>query len=112
VNPINLWIRYILIFILVSISEAGAGEQIFNVNKFKAEDIDDDQSAIFLKNVSAASIRECDVMPGTYTFIHISGKESRRIVLMANDFSDAKNPVVVEETVLQSAVKKVSNIIQ
>ncbi len=60
-----------------------------------------DMPAIALNNVVDATIRHCKALPGTGTFIHVSGDQSSAITVQGNDTRAAKNPISMASAVAQ-----------
>jgi hypothetical protein len=67
----------------------------------------DDAPAIVLDKVADAVIRNCRAQPGTATFLHLAGANTRGVVLHGNDFSAAKTPYSADSDVPHDAVREV-----
>jgi len=69
-----------------------------------------DIPAVVFDKVSDAVVRNSRALEGTKTFLKVSGKESREIVLFGNDFRKAQTVFKPGEDVSKSAVKVSNNL--
>ena len=69
-----------------------------------------DIPAVVFNKVSDAVVRNSRALEGTKTFLKVSGKESREIVLFGNDFRKAQTVFKPGEDVSKSAVKVSNNL--
>jgi hypothetical protein len=71
-----------------------------------------DVPAVVFNKVSDAVVRNSRALEGTKTFLKVSGKESREIVLYGNDLRKAKAAYQLDKDVANDAVKKKTTDIQ
>ena len=69
-----------------------------------------DTPAVVFKNVTDAVVRNSRALEGTKTFLKVSGKGGREIILTGNDFRRAKSAYKTDEDVPSEAVKAVNNL--
>jgi hypothetical protein len=69
-----------------------------------------EKPAVVLNQVEGAVIRNCQAAAGTGEFLHFEGKDSKDIVLLGNDFRQAKIPYSLGPEVRKDAIRALSNI--
>jgi polygalacturonase len=66
--------------------------------------------AVALNQVEDAIIRNCKPQQGTQVFLHLAGKNTRDVVLVGNDFRQAKVPWSVDKNLPKDALRVLMNI--
>jgi len=65
---------------------------------------------VVFNKVSDAVVRNSRAMEGTKTFLKVSGKESRGIILTGNDLRKASTACHAEKDVPNNAIRAVNNV--
>jgi hypothetical protein len=77
---------------------------------FRAAPPASSQPTVFFRDVQQALVQGARALPGTRTFLQLSGQDVRGIRVMTNDFSDAQNTIVRDSGVASDVLVEQWNL--
>jgi hypothetical protein len=75
----------------------------------RADPCSGDQPGVALRNANVALVQGARALPGTKTFLLISGANTQKVHLMGNDLSEAQVPFAASDDVSKEALRETGN---